>query len=910
MSDEQYIQKIADIILKELDNFSQYFRPHAPVKSTDQFAYNPNPITSSISPQSRLSKSMEEVRLHELHLQDEPFIAYVKVEVDQEARLYLICRGYPPSTFEPITERCNYASYKTSIGQIAEYDIGSEFEILVGGRERTIKVLERNLFTPKKKNQQWDGINNRINISKELYSIESLIEFLEPLKKIEKEIEISEAEKIKILEEEKQREYGTILELSKKIKREVRNKIELRDQPILDQNQGAVFRLPLSTQIILSGAAGTGKTTTLIKRIAQKSDPEFLTEEERDGLNELDGTYINNENWVLFTPTDLLRIYLKEAFAKESMPASDKRIKTWEDKRLPLGRDNLKFLKVGEKGYFNVSKNNYLRFKNNSDLISYTRKFTKFYNEFIMGEFIKANTTLTKINSSIELIKGFDEIHEKYGKDISKIGEDEVVSLAEELHNLRGAFNEVKNIVDEQLEDYTNRIINTDSSILKETFDIIQRYKPDAGEEDEEFEEEEDDTEEVFTTESTIIAKRQIKKTISWYAQKKAQKQRIANHKLHAPIINILSPYLSDSHSIAELGKKIIDRRVSNTLTKGYTNLLNRIPQYYQRFRIQELKSSQCALNKDYEKDIRNKKISNHEIDILIFTILRNARKIFDRHKYMLNENVTIVILEEIKSIYKTQVAVDEATDFSTIQLGCMFYLSHPNFTSVIFSGDLMQRVTRHGVTSWDECNFISDKFRIEMVSKVYRQSPKLLRIAQILYEQIQGEVPSFKSAFPLSDTDPHPLKYHSKHNDYDLGKWLAERIVEIFEINGNKLPSISIFVAEDEHIDRVKDIIEPHLEEHSIGVKGCPKGEILGSEGKIRIFSVEYIKGLEFEGVFFVDFDDMSEQEPELFDKILYVGLTRASSYLAVTYNTKFPGKVNFIEEYFEESNWSIPSI
>jgi len=41
----------------------------------------------------------------------------------------------------------------------------------------------------------------------------------------------------------------------------------------------------------------------------------------------------------MFTPTELLKQYLKEAFAREGVPASDLRIRTWQDYRRELARN-------------------------------------------------------------------------------------------------------------------------------------------------------------------------------------------------------------------------------------------------------------------------------------------------------------------------------------------------------------------------------------------------------------------------------------------------------------------------------------------------------------------------------------------------------------------------------------------
>ena len=79
----------------------------------------------------------------------------------------------------------------------------------------------------------------------------------------------------------------------------------------------------------------------------------------------------------------------------------------------------------------------------------------------------------------------------------------------------------------------------------------------------------------------------------------------------------------------------------------------------------------------------------------------------------------------------------------------------------------------------------------------------------------------------------------------------------------------------------------------------------LLGHDNDVRVFNVEHIKGLEFEAVFFVAIDRLAEREPTLFDKYLYVGASRAATYLGITCEGTFPRAMAPLLKHFE-SDWS----
>src|SRR5208282_4548601 len=94
-----------------------------------------------------------------------------------------------------------------------------------------------------------------------------------------------------------------------------------------------------------------------IKRLGLKLDPEYLTEEEREQVRAtVAGSARHAQSWIMFTPTDLLRQYVKEAFARENFAASDERISTWDDFRRDLARNRFGILRSGAGGGIFVMK--------------------------------------------------------------------------------------------------------------------------------------------------------------------------------------------------------------------------------------------------------------------------------------------------------------------------------------------------------------------------------------------------------------------------------------------------------------------------------------------------------------------------------------------------------------------------
>ena len=116
-----------------------------------------------------------------------------------------------------------------------------------------------------------------------------------------------------------------------------------------------------------------------------------------------------------------------------------------------------------------------------------------------------------------------------------------------------------------------------------------------------------------------------------------------------------------------------------------------------------------------------------------------------------------------------------------------------------------------------------------------------------------------------------------------DVIAWLAQRIVEIEQLT-KPLPSVAVLVNDEAEVGPIAGGLTTALVDQNLNVVACYKGQFAGQENDIRVFDVQHIKGLEFEAVFFVGVDELAELQPELFDKCLYVGATRAATYLGLT--------------------------
>lgn len=231
-----------------------------------------------------------------------------------------------------------------------------------------------------------------------------------------------------------------------------------------------------------------------------------------------------------------------------------------------------------------------------------------------------------------------------------------------------------------------------------------------------------------------------------------------------------------------------------------------------------------------------------------------------------------------------------------------MAAIANPRIKSIFICGDFNQRITTFGLRDKAQLRWVEPNLDVREVAIAYRQSRQLYEFGRSL-SQATGGVPT-EAVLPKNrDNDGVPPTLATGLGDLKLvAAWLAKRIAEI-EAGmkpGTGLPSTAVLVAAEEFVEPVAAALDEALAEQTLRAVACVKGELMGQDSDVRVFDVQHIKGLEFEAVFFLGIDALAQHAPELFERYLYVGATRAATYLGVHCYGELPTALQPLEAQF----------
>ena len=164
---------------------------------------------------------------------------------------------------------------------------------------------------------------------------------------------------------------------------------------------------------------------------------------------------------------------------------------------------------------------------------------------------------------------------------------------------------------------------------------------------------------------------------------------------------------------------------------------INGIAARYRDFR----KLHQATSNWYISDPIPAKELGSLEIDIILLCTMRTNSYLLQERTILRNiDTPTYALLKEYMGIVKNQVVIDEATDFSPMQLACMAALSNPEIQSFFACGDFNQRITDWGSRSVEELYWACPRLEIRPIQISYHHSRQLSILATEIVRLCVGE--------------------------------------------------------------------------------------------------------------------------------------------------------------------------
>ena len=743
----------------------------------------------------------------------------------------------------------------------------------------------------------------------------------EEAKRLEEEARKAEEEARKLQQEIEaaQIERETILSKASKAAAFIREQMSLRRNPVLDksQNRAKFSNMYNGAAEIINGGPGTGKTTTMIQRLKlliDRGDLENYIANHPDCKltnEQLDYISATANNWVYFSPNDLLKKYLQDNMNYEGLTGTNQRTAVWtdflknavRDEYHLAGQDSPFDFMIPKKADKNIYSGDHYRIIQNFTaffLAQVKEKFSKVakidcskFSWKIQGSIIiKESAKADTISTIPELIKFLIHI-----ADVDKRNYANGIALQ--------TGSEIASEYNKNARDISDRYIQLlkrdDESKYLELVEYIKSLAKSSHIENEE----DDDVEEVEQDFGNLDL--QIFNKVNALIKKMALQLVDATAKL-TPAQKALVEYIKnvvkeeDLKSIADAAYFV--KYISPALRGFNSYVLTPIPQYYKQYRKNMPESDKADWNADLLDEMldkyKNKRLYNQEQDLLVGFINNICMALYrvDKKRF---EETKHAYIDAYKALCRPVIGVDEATDYSIIDFYGIKSFGHFAVRSYTLCGDTMQLMKEDGITDWNVLRhpLLFEQMEVQNLNISYRQSEELLELADKIYQEERGTKSPYECYLKGRQT-PKPLWLEID----DLEKkadWISHRVLEIVKAYDNKMPTIAVFTNTKEKADELKEAIEDCdvLNPAGIEVKVCSDNNLEG-EKTLRIFPIDQVKGMEFEAVFFYDIDDI--ESSSLINKYLYVGLSRASMYLAVTSNGKSEKISNMLQKYFSE--------
>ena len=689
----------------------------------------------------------------------------------------------------------------------------------------------------------------------------------------------------------------------------IRKQGEMRYSLIVDPIQTSIMETHLydGKTVVIKGGPGTGKTTTMIHRLAYLTDTFAIKEDESNKLNKYKITSFqrkqlleaikDNRDWIFFSPSQMLKEYLADAMRQEGLTHTAEKVWNWRDYCRMVLRDYYHLLGAeGESTPFYVSHSSDMLFYQNSNIIQH-------FNNFFIRQLqeIKALLPVLSSDGKVYEWKSIADNIQKRFEDVDSYDLAHFVTLFNSLESLYNAdcrriLRERNNSVS-KLAEKICALLDKNDKVKKELKEILELTVDEPN--DNPLEEIESDAEENKSEPLTSkIQKRihsllhnepqehelagEIQKWIKAYSYSKISQKELSDEQ--DLMADAILPIIGDEYTddIRRIGELMVFEQFAQ-YTRGVRSImLNTIPSRYKKFRSYLIKTKfeSCDLKLLRQIMQQNQGRDLHfQEQALLLGFINNMVKTIKasgsgktRHDY----------IEAYEEVSRPIIGIDEVTDFSVCEIYAMNSLLIREFSSLTICGDMMQGMTTYGIKSWDELDsVIANQAPFEMKTS-YRQSKKLLELAINLSKDTLDETPNFK-AYMQSSRVPAPLACINENELYKI-EWISKRIEEVNRAYAGTLPSIAIFVTDKGYIPHFIENLQATVFFKSNGIK-IYDGTIANdaTDKHICIYPISEVKGMEFDVVFFHNIDK-TDAERDLLKKYIYVGLSRAAFFLGIT--------------------------
>jgi hypothetical protein len=652
-----------------------------------------------------------------------------------------------------------------------------------------------------------------------------------------------------------------------------------------DAVQDAVLRKPLSARQVILGPPGSGKTTTLLRRLDFQISRETLEANEGPILDKLDGLGRSPHafNWLLLVSNDLTRKYIKKSLTDLFIPGLNDNVKTWEELRRELASDYFRIL--ASDGFKLSPFKDALTKVAKDDSIGWYLSFLEFHQRRFYAS-LKGPAVFLSILSEPNLAQVgrglLDLISKAQGKNLTWFS----LALDQYRETIFDAIEERQNFILDEIKKAFERQTSLDPDFVSSLLAAALGDWPRRNKGPERFK----GAAFRFYFEAVLAKAAEEYGVRALLKTSPAAKSAAWLGQSRFPEPEILKAIAENRRVVKRLKKFKVD---SPSFLNAY---FGTIVSDYLLFR----RTDQLWYTLD---SCRSNLVEGPEVDLMLLAFLEAGAGLFKAHVPSGGScGLNFWSMRSHAYLLKNQILVDEISDYSPIQLKCLDYLAHPAYKSITGAGDLELRLSQWGLKSFDELEWAWPKSETVELTVNYRQARHLAQLTQYLRESSDQR---FTDDY-FHASGGKPVWAENLSNCDKTALWLCQRLEEIRE-RTKQLPSVAVVVGSPSEEALLADALNSKQIKASTFNSGG-----LGQAGEVLVLSVERLRGLEFEVVFFVNLDDadLAVDNGLLTRQLLYLAASRAVTYFGLGFkksappefeNLKFQAVPNWAQSRFD---------